>query len=449
VEGKPVTLPLGKDHKGAALHFSIEAGPKGLTLSPSGEMSWTPGSDQIGSHEVSIKVQRGKGLPTLTTATIEVVSAADADAVKGDLSKIDTLHRLPLAGERYQLTDGLGGKSMLLLQGAQLDRLEPDGFTVRETLKLPKAYTIIRERAETFIAVSDVGKCLDVIDKKEMTVLRSVQMEYLNRIDLALHPTKPISFLSVDKPMGDAPRPDILVIDEPTGEVHEYEDFLGRWIRISPDGKRLYAAYRESHGPGRPTLIAARRIHTMPGPSVNSIDLLIVYDISGPEPREVRLKENVGVNAFGIALSADGSRVSFLTFTGYPFGSHNAPGWDTADFTKRPVTYRTGDNGATSTKLTFHPVLPLAMSPTASGAVIFNRETGEPESGRMPSSAAPSSESEKVIDATFSADGRNIILECQDAAAQSHYLKKVKLRLSEAEAEQIMHSDGQKGKPEE
>jgi hypothetical protein len=54
-------------------------GPDGLTVSTPGDLAWTPKADQIGRHNVTVKIADAKG-ESLAVGTIEVFSAADAAA---------------------------------------------------------------------------------------------------------------------------------------------------------------------------------------------------------------------------------------------------------------------------------------------------------------------------------------------------------------------------------
>jgi hypothetical protein len=320
---------------------------------------------------------------------------------------------------------------MLLLEGEELRRLEPDGFTVREAVKLPARYEFIGERDGYFVALSDEAKRLDLIDKKTLQVIRSVRMDYRERYDLALNPVKDVSYVAVPNAGEGVIKYQILVVDEASGDVREPAGFAGRWIKVSPDGRWLYAAYKDVYQKGNELLVNPDAIHVLP--RYGNIDQLHVYAIAGPVPRRAAVKEEAGGNGFGLALSADGKRVSYLSYVGYPLYSGNVPAWDPADLTKRPVSYPCKANKAGATKIAFHPVLEIAAAPSEDGAVAFHRETGEVQARRLdlrPALAA----GVKVHDCVFSADGRHLLLVCEDPGTKERYLRKVKLNLSPEEA---------------
>jgi hypothetical protein len=144
------------------------------------------------------------------------------------------------------------------------------------------------------------------------------------------------------------------------------------------------------------------------------------------------VKKEAGAKGFGIVLTPDGRRLSYLSFVGYPLYSGNVPAWDPADLVKRPVSYPAKANGATPTKIAFHPILPIAAAPAAAGAVAFDRETGQLQPKRF-DLEHPLPNGDKAVDARFSPDGRSLILTCQTHDKQI-YLRRLKLNLNADEA---------------
>lgn len=421
VEGQPLRQQIGKDVKGA--EYAIDKAPRGLTLSAAGQLAWTPTREQLGRHELRIKVTKNKQTLVIP-GEIEVVSAADAAAVKGDLSKVAGLYRLDIANEKFALVSGLAAKSMLLLDGDSLRRLDPDGITVRETIKLPAKYTLIGERADYFVAMSDEKQALDILDKKTLAVKKSIQMIYRNRHDLALHPFKPLCYVTVEAGKEDI-RDSILIVDEISGDVLEPQNFVGRWVKISPDGRLLYAGYKDIYQKGDRLLVNPDRIHIIP--EYGSIDQLYIYDITAPRPRRAGFKDQVGANGSGLSLSPDGKRLSYQSFTGYPLYSKNIPAFDPMNLDKRPVTYSTKEVNGDCRNLDFHPFLEIAAAPSQDGVICFNRETGEalPKLADLTSPPLGEVKAKRVF---FSADGRNVLIEVDDGADRS--LRKVRLNLT-------------------
>lgn len=430
VAGRLLKLKLPASDKSGRATYAIEIAPKGLTLSATGDLAWMPGADQQGEHEVRIKVIRPKET-LIVLGEVEVVSAEDAKAVNGDLAKVESLYRLPVESEHYQYTSGLDGKSMLLLDGDSLRRLGRDGITVTQTLKLPAKYVKIGERESYFVALSDEKKSLDIIDKATLAVKKRIQMVYRNRWDLALNPAKAICYVTVEKDIEGA-RDAVLIVDEASGDVFEPESFVGHWIKVAPDGKTAYTGYTDTYKRGAQLLVNPDHVQLVP--DYRSIDILYVWDIETNKPRCTGMKGSPGLNGFGLALSADGKRLSYLSFTGYPLYSHDIPGFDPTNFDKRPVTYPTKDNKAESKDLAYHPWLEIAAAPSEDGAVCFDRESGEVLAGLLNLNAPPLGEV-KAAHVYFSADGRNLLIECDNGA--DRFLRKVKLNLTAAQVERM------------
>lgn len=430
VAGRAVHVQVIKA-AGARRFAPDEGAPKGLAISPAGELAWTPGGDQVGRHEFKIKITEN-GRSVLQTVGIEVIGVDDAQAVGGDLSKVDSLYRLPLESDKAKVVAGLGA-TLLVLEGDVLRRLDSDGISVSKSWKLPRTYQWIGEREAYFVAMSDENKSLDFIDKGTSKVTRSVQMDYSRRNDLCLNPVRPITYVSVDKASGEGGFiKSILVVDEPSGDVHEPPRFIGTFLKASPDGSRLFAAYKDIYKRGEELLINPDRIDVVP--RFGSIEILIAYDITRPsQPAVVAAKNEAGGNSYGLAISSDGKRLSYLSHVGYPLFSGNIPAWDPTDLTKRPISYPAKANHADCRVLAFHPMLPIAAAPSETYATCFGRETGEVEADRL--DVRTPLDDLKVHDLIFSPDGKSLILKCQSGG--DYFLRRVRLRLSDAELAKV------------
>lgn len=220
--------------------------------------------------------------------------------------------------------------------------------------------------------------------------------------------------------------------------MFEPEDFVGRWIKLSPDGRTAYTGYKDIYKKGSRLLVNPDNVFVVP--EYGSIDVLYVWDISGGRPRVLRMKDSPGLNGFGIALSPDGKRLSYLSFTGYPLFSHDVPAFDPSNFEKRPVTYPTKANKAESQDLAFHPYLEIAAAPNEDGAVCCDRESGAVLPG-LANLAAPPLGEVKATHVYFSANGRNLLVECDNGA--DRYLRKAKLNLTAAQVERIKAAEKQ------
>jgi hypothetical protein len=410
IAGKPVTakLPAAGNPR-----FALDSPPTGAKLSAIGDFAWTPVADQLGQFPLRVMVARQAGgidERLVVPHVLNVVSAADAQRAGGDPAKVDKLYSLPFASEKLHVANGADGQSLLLLDGRKVSRLVGDGIAVSETWDLPVACERIAERPNYFVALSDEKKALLFIDKKTKQIDRVVQMDYFRRHDIALHPTKPWVYVSASVSRGGDLMDSFMIVDETTGDVQEPEGLAGTWLAASRDGKSLYVGEKQY------------RFNS-------SFDSLASYDLREiKRPYTRNIKYEPGANGRGLVLSADGKRVSYLTFTGYPMYSKNIAAWDTSDLEKRPVIYPCKERGASCFWIAYHPRLPLVAAPIETGgAACFHRETGEP----IPDAANvtyPPLVNVTVDRLYFSPDGANLLLECQSAGQR--FLRRVPLQLT-------------------
>lgn len=434
VEGQAMKLELVKS---PVAGVSLLEGPKGATLSPGGAFAWTPSAAQVGRNVVSVAIDTGKE-KLVSHALVDIVPAAEASRLKGDLASAEDLFRVPLSSDKPYFAVPRGDAHLLVLEGKTLRKVSADGRSVGAEMELPNAYDFIDERAAYYVALSNATRSLDLIDKKTLKVIRSAQIDEGARTDLALHPTRALSFVCVSK-AGDGPKSAVLVVDEATGEVYDTkgrEGFMGSWIRIAPDGNRAYTGYSEMFRKGSRFIVNQGNVIEIP--EYGNIDILSTYTIENPlTPRPVQTKREVGGNGRRIVLSRDGKRIAYTSFTGYPLYTKNIPAWDTGDLDKRPVTYAAKPYKVEDpAKVAFHPTLPIAVipAPLPYGVVAFQRETGQPEADRL-DLRWPLPARCRVHDVVFAPDGRSVLVAV--TAGDAYYLRRVPLRLSPAEESRL------------
>ncbi|TBW58858.1 tandem-95 repeat protein [Marinobacter halodurans] len=114
---------VARDADGDSLSYALDTAPAGMTLSGDGAMQWSPAADQIGAHDVRIRVSDGKAYVTQSF----VLDAVDASSNNyPEITSRPTFEAV--AGEVYQYqlvaTDADGDA---LTYGAMT---QPDGLTV-------------------------------------------------------------------------------------------------------------------------------------------------------------------------------------------------------------------------------------------------------------------------------------------------------------------------------
>ncbi len=399
----------------------------GVSLTPEGDFRWTPSADQVGVHELKIRVKQG-GEVTFVRPKLEVVDQDLAASVGGDLAKLDKVAKVDLVVDRFAISNSYDREQMLLLQGNSLRILADDGITVTEIRTLPNSYEFIEERADVYLGVVRGGNpALQIIDKRKMKVRREIplatdELQVLEVTDLAISPTSAKSFVAIKHAM-ELPRYTVLTVDEATGRV-QAPGILGTWVEVSPDGKRLYTGYKDLYERGS-------SFHINPDwrlieiPEYGHVDLLLSWNIGS----RIRLREVVrqaGGNGKGIRMSADGQRLTYLSFVGTPMHSKNLKGWRTDSLSAPGVVYETKDRAVT-TELAFHPLLPIVAVPGSGSAVLFHRETGKLLENKLLLREGGLGDV-TVEQLFFSPSGRNLVFVCSDPTGR--YLRAVPLKLT-------------------
>jgi len=457
--GSRYSYQITAESNAEGVKYKLESGPEGMTLSDSGQLRWKVTKRPIGGiakvivtlsdasgkeafHSFDIAVVRPSVLATAPAKPPAAEPGKDAPGKDeprqpppgperspgGDFVKVDP-HRLEIPDGAFDIVPGLQQRTLLLLQGDKLIVLGGDGVTINKKAALPKSYVKIAERQDYYVACANEPKVVDLVDKKTLAVRKSFRLSHHGVTDLALHPTRPYSYVAF-KAGFSVPRYRFIVYTEQTGEGRESDDLIGKWLEVDPKGEFLVAGYSDIYEKGSRLLVNPRHVHVVP--EYGSIDWLARYDLSRDAmPVQDEIKEKAGGNGKGIRMSRDAKRVTYLSHVGYPKFSGNLAGWDPGDLEKMPVTYATKGKGTTY-DLAYHPVVPLVASPGSGSAVFFHRETGEIQQDRLklPDDGL-ADDNCKLHRVYFSPDGRNLLFDT--SINKIHYLRKVELRLTPEE----------------
>jgi S1-C subfamily serine protease len=428
VEGNKLSVQL-KGPDGA--EYELLAGPPGMQVTKAGQLTWTPSKAHVGAHELKIRTKAGSNI-SFARPTCEVI---DKDLVAqngGSLAAVDRGDRLELDLDHYELTSDADYSSLVLLQGDRLRVLGAGGLTVIREQQLPQRYRKIATRGGDYIALMKEPNQLDLIDAKTAKVRKSIPIQrtgvrVLDVMDVAPHPQRPISFVTIKHDI-ELPRFRILIVDEETGKVEAPEDAIGTWVKVDPTGRYLYAGYMDIYQNGV-------SFHINPGwqlletPKYGNVDWLISYELRGQRLKLQQLVAEAGGNGGGIVLSADGKRITYLSHVGTPMHSENLVGWNPKNLKSEPVNYVLKGRGAPS-MLAFHPILPIVAVPGSGSAVLFHRETGAVLENKLMLTAHGLGEA-KVEKLLVAPDGKSLVFACNDVSGR--YLRRVGLRLSDNE----------------
>jgi hypothetical protein len=216
---------------------------------------------------------------------------------------------LKITGD-YQYVPGLD-RTVLLLQGDVLIRLDADGITEKERLKLGAKYSHIAERRDYFVALSASPKAVVVLDKKTLKPIREKELQYRNLMDLTLHPKLPLAYIPVEADIT-APSFRVVIFDEKSADVHEPRGLFGTWACVHPAGTMLITGHKDIYERGTTFFINPDwRLHSMP--DYGSIDLLITYALDDKgKPTFMDLKPKAGGNGSGLRMSLAAMEADFV-----------------------------------------------------------------------------------------------------------------------------------------
>ena len=269
-----------KDDK---VSYRLESGPEGMTVSPSGLVQWDAtarpptgvvqvvvgvvGPKQTLQHSFTVQVTstRPTGIasmlprpasPQPPVAGSPTTPVAPVASGPWQLTKVDD-HRLKISEGEAVLTPGWRYQSMLFLQGNHLAVLGADGITISKIRELATTYKRIAERADYYVAIVENPPAIDLLNKNTLATIRRINCTRGRPFDLAIHPTQPISYVSV-VPAGLQANGAFVIVDEKSGEIRDSQNYLGQWLAVDAAGQRLLAAGTFSRIVGQELLVVPR-----------------------------------------------------------------------------------------------------------------------------------------------------------------------------------------------
>lgn len=308
-----------------------------MTVTPDGKLSWTPTNNDVGLHELKLRVELPSG-PFFERPKVEVVSIELGKSVGGDLTKVNQFESFDLDTDHYAVAHGLDNKSLLLLQGRTLRIVGGDGISIEQSVELPQRYHDIEERRDAYVAVSSKPPFLDVIDKKTLKIRKHIDLVFpefkvLDVTDFSVHPESGISYVCVKNAI-ELPRYTVLIVNEESGTARA-PGIIGTWAEVSSDGQLLYTGYRDIYQKGM-------NFHMNPGwrlieiPEYGNVDMLLVWTADEQNPVLSSIIETGG-NGSGIRLSPnerEKKHLIYLSHVGTPMHSDNLVGFQTSDLDK-------------------------------------------------------------------------------------------------------------------
>lgn len=439
-EGWPATIAAGTRlrhrvvNDPGALKLSLVSPPPKATFSNDGYLEWTPGEDNVGENAFKFRTERD-GRTVFYKLTITVTSTKVAAAPtpgmpnkpagesatpekpakpesprprpspeKPEQTPDAAVQTFPLAQEDAWLVPALDKKSMLVLQGKSLQILDADGLNILSKHELPHTYTRIAERADVYLGL---GKTfVDVLEKRTFKLKATHQLGYPQTADMALRPGGKTSLIAVytkDAPgVQNGPGSKRVVeFDENTGKVREIDKVWGDWLAITPDGKTLFTGIHDmTPNGGHYDLNSGMYIN-----DYKHNDVLLRYDLTKGDPKQVEALESPGRNGSGIRVSPEGDAVSYISATGFPNSSYSLPAFNAHDLNQTSASYSCKGNGFPR-DISYHPTLNLVLVASDQQVSCFERNTGE----KLPAAMGVVKSKMSVMRAAFSPNGTHAIV---------------------------------------
>ncbi|SFL91172.1 Ig-like domain-containing protein [Marinobacter zhejiangensis] len=223
---------VARDADGDQLSYALETGPAGMTLSGDGALRWTPVSDQVGAHNVRIRVSDGK---SYVTQGFILDAVDDSNNSYPEITSRPTFQAV--VGETYQY--------QLVATDADGDALTYGAMTQPAGLSVDSAGLVTWTPATEQLGLHDVVYFAD--DGKGRT-LQSTSIR-VQEEPLPLEITVLVSPDSVSA--GDTVTIDVFA-EGGRGEFDIRVDVDGEQLAVSPYGRTYWTAV----GSGRHTVTA-------------------------------------------------------------------------------------------------------------------------------------------------------------------------------------------------
>jgi S1-C subfamily serine protease len=456
--GQKLSYAIDVLSKGGNVQYALESGPPGATVSPDGRLTWNVPAD-FSPHEaiLLVKLTDGSGRELIHTVKLTDAQSTPASGeptvverrtVRGRggrtvTTTVTTRSAHPVAGpvtsppksmgaNRWQWTGGspicartekgsVGG----ILLGDKLYFVKDNGSMSTEAVSLPASYLYAGLRSGGVIGVAANPTRVEVLDRHGK-LLRTVSLENVAPTGLALHPTKPICYVGLDRSVPPF-RGAFVVVDERAAKVTAGDEDLGQDVIVDPSGRFLVSTYVHrihvsdqivvTQSPGRGS---GRSRGRLPGPSVPPprvgvvhrfahVALMVVYDLDSPLQPEFHAFSPLPSTPGPMRISYDGRR---LTTRPPEDRLAKFSACNPLDFKAASIDYEfasAGGAGVVGSDVAFHPTLPLNAVVGAGTAALFDAETGKPISAKGKFDLSELANL-SVRRAMFSGDGKQLVI---------------------------------------
>lgn len=408
--------------------FSIASGPRTISLTPEGELRWTPSDRDKGRHHIRIKAKiDGK------TSYVQLATEVKPREIPGGVeTALDEEGVHYIDSKWCVLATRLRRDGIFVLTEKTLVELDAGALKTVRSTQLSEQYVRIAERPDYYLAATSSE--LHLLEKSTLKPKRKIKLPGSGLSDLAIHPKARMCYVAITDNEGGRLNPlvasKVAWVDETRGEVQYLDRVVGDWVAVHPSGRHLFTAVHEMYREGY-------RWDRVAGvmPSYGNVDILLSYDISGSRVRHRHTNASPGANSSAMRMSPDGAHVAIVAGGGYRAGAPGLTGYTIAafnasDIRTATVSYKTG---AYPRDVSFHPSLPLVAGTGGGTPSLFNRKTGEALADKIDFRGYKLSSVRRVF---FTPDGKRLLVESSDQKKR-RALRSFALRLSAEEQQQL------------
>ena len=324
-----------------------------------------------------------------------------------------------------------------IVLGDKLYLVKDNGAMSTEAVTLPGSYVHAGMRSNGVIGVAANPTRVEILDRHGK-LLRKVLLENVAPTGLALHPTKPICYVGLDRSVPPF-RGAFVVVDERAATVTAGDEDLGQDVVVDPSGRFLVSTYIHrvhvgdqivvTQSPGRGTSRYRGRLpgRSAPPPHVGVVHrfahaaVMVVFDLDSPLQPEFHAFSPLTAIPGPMRISYDGRR---LTTHSLSDRLAKLSACNPLDFKATAVDYEPASTGGTSlgSDVAFHPHLPLGAVVGARTAALFDAESGKPIStkGKLELSELANRPVRRVL---FSSDGKHLVILAGGTAGEQTLLR--------------------------
>jgi S1-C subfamily serine protease len=460
--GQKLSYAIDVLSKQGNVQYALESGPAGATVSTDGRVTWDVPAD-FSPHEaiLLVKVTDSSGhalTHTIKLTDVQSTPVAQEPAVVerrtvrtrgGRLVSRTVTTRLPNAvtsarfntavtsppksagADRWQWTGGFAipvqsekGSFGGIVLGDKLYLVKDNGAMSTEAVTLPGSYVHAGLRSNDVIGVATNPTRVEILDRHGK-LLHKVLLENVAPTGLALHPTKPICYVGLDRNVPPF-RGAFAVVDERAATVTAGDEDLGQDVIVDPSGRFLVSTYIHrvhvgdqivvTQSPGRGVGRFRGRLpgRSAPPPHVGVVHrfahaaVMLVYDLDSPLQPEFHAFSPLASIPGPMRISYDGRRL-----TTHPPLDRLAKlsACNPLDFKATAVDYElaSAGGGSLGSDVAFHPNLPLGAVVGARTAALFDAESGKPISTKEKLDV-PELANRPVRRVLFSSDGKHLVI---------------------------------------